>query len=256
MEVKEQLRVLLRTISLADAAAAKEDLKVLVEAAARPETNKLYRTVSRWCKEIEVLIVTGAITGKVEANNTGIKHIKRCEDRVGKSGPLHAHRITAAALPLEEQQLRRPRLNEGVRAGLRILICARESMTTDCTRAVNALTALLRVNDLGLDALRLAKRLSDLDPDIKTNSAGSPNWWKSAKPRDYCSKPASVPLRPPSALPLPPGQGTIRGRLRLPGRGQSDPGIFRQHHPAQTQPQRRQNPEQSTARDRPQLDDI
>ncbi|MDP9982277.1 transposase [Pseudarthrobacter oxydans] len=75
-KVKEQLRVLLRTNSLADAAAAKEDLKVLVEEAGRPETNKLYRTICRWWNEIEVLIVTGATTGKVEGNNTGIKHIK------------------------------------------------------------------------------------------------------------------------------------------------------------------------------------
>lgn len=64
---KEQLRALLRTNSLADAASAKEELKALVEAAGRPETNKLYRTVCRWWKEIEVLIVTGATTGKVEA---------------------------------------------------------------------------------------------------------------------------------------------------------------------------------------------
>ena len=76
-KVKEQLRVLLRTNSLADAAAAKEDLKVLVEEAGRPETNKLYRMICRWWNEIEVLIVTGATTGKVEANNTGINHIKR-----------------------------------------------------------------------------------------------------------------------------------------------------------------------------------
>ncbi|VII96919.1 Mobile element protein [Arthrobacter sp. DR-2P] len=76
-KIKEQLRVLLRTNSLTDAAVAKEELKVLVDAAARPETNKLYRTVCRWWNEIEVLIVTGATTGKVEANNTGIKHIKR-----------------------------------------------------------------------------------------------------------------------------------------------------------------------------------
>lgn len=69
--------MLLRTNSLADAAAAKEDLKVLVDAAGRPETNKLYRTVCRWWNEIEVLIVTGATTGKVEANNSGIKDIKR-----------------------------------------------------------------------------------------------------------------------------------------------------------------------------------
>lgn len=75
-------------------------------------------------------------------------------------------------------------------------------MTTDRTRAVNALTALLRVNELGLDArksltgtqiaevsrwrareeplaifvarseaVRLAKRISELDADIKTNNA-------------------------------------------------------------------------------------
>jgi hypothetical protein len=47
-KVKEQLRALLRTSSLADAAVAKEELHVLVQAAARLETNKLYRTVCRW----------------------------------------------------------------------------------------------------------------------------------------------------------------------------------------------------------------
>lgn len=72
-KVKEQLRILLRTSSLADAADAKDELKVLVDAAGRPETNKLYRTVCRWWNEIEVLIITGATTGKVEANSTGIK---------------------------------------------------------------------------------------------------------------------------------------------------------------------------------------
>jgi transposase len=76
-KVKEQLRVLLRTGSLEDAGAAKEVLEELVKAAGRPETNRLYRTVCRWWKEIEVLIITGATTGKVEANNTAIKNIKR-----------------------------------------------------------------------------------------------------------------------------------------------------------------------------------
>ena len=76
-KVKEQLRVMLRTGSLEDAAAAKKELEELVKAAARPETNRLYRTVCRWWKEIEVLIITGATTGMVEANNTAIKNIKR-----------------------------------------------------------------------------------------------------------------------------------------------------------------------------------
>ncbi|MGO4250541.1 ISL3 family transposase [Paenarthrobacter sp. RAF54_2] len=75
--VKEQLRVLLRTGSLDDAAAAKNELEELVKKEARPETNRLYRTVCRWWKEIEVLIITGATTGKVEAHNTAIKNIKR-----------------------------------------------------------------------------------------------------------------------------------------------------------------------------------
>jgi hypothetical protein len=63
---------------------------------------------------------------------------------VGKSDPLDAHRIASAVLSLEEDKLRRPRLNEGVRAALRVLVTARHSMTTDRTRTVNALTALLR----------------------------------------------------------------------------------------------------------------
>lgn len=80
-KVRERLGALLRTSSLVDAAAATE-LKTLVEDAGRPETNKVYRTLCQWWNEIEVLIVTGATTGKVEANNTGIKHIKRTANRL------------------------------------------------------------------------------------------------------------------------------------------------------------------------------
>ncbi|MDK1328673.1 transposase [Arthrobacter sp. zg-Y1143] len=40
------------------------------------QTTRLWRTICRWWKEIEVLIVTGATTGKGEANHTSIKHIK------------------------------------------------------------------------------------------------------------------------------------------------------------------------------------
>ncbi|MEJ1194036.1 transposase [Pseudarthrobacter sp. CCNWLW207] len=61
----------------ADAAAEKDRMQALVGQATQPETNRLWRTVCRWWKEIEVLIVTGAKTAKVEANNTAIKHIKR-----------------------------------------------------------------------------------------------------------------------------------------------------------------------------------
>lgn len=118
---------------------------------------------------------------------------------VGKS-ELDAQRIARAVLPLEEKQLCRPRLSEGIRAALRILVSACEAMTGERTRAVNALTALVRVNGLGMDArkaltgapitevsrwrardeelalsiaraeaIRLAKRINDLDSDLKSS---------------------------------------------------------------------------------------
>lgn len=164
------------------------------------------------CADLAALwVIEGAasygalLAGAVGAAGYPVVEAARMDARthhgVGKSDSLDAHRIAAAVLPLDEQQLRRPRLNEGVRAGLRILISARESMTTDRTRAVNALTALLRVNDLGLDArkpltgsqitevsrwrardeplaisiarsevVRLANHISKLDAEIKTNN--------------------------------------------------------------------------------------
>lgn len=73
---------------------------------------------------------------------------------VGKSDSLDSHRMAMAVLPLPVEKLRRPRLNEGIRQGLRILVTARESMSKDRTRSINALNALVRSNDLGIDARR------------------------------------------------------------------------------------------------------
>ena len=53
-----------------------------------PETTKLYDTVVTWWDAIEVFIVTGATTAKVEAGNTGIKNIKRTGRGIPKSGEL------------------------------------------------------------------------------------------------------------------------------------------------------------------------
>lgn len=120
---------------------------------------------------------------------------------VGKSDPLDARRIAAAVLPLKAEQLRHPRQNDGVRAALRVLTVAREAMTTERTGYVNALTALARAVDLGLDArkpltnkqitevsswrtrleniavatarveaVRLAKRITALDSELAENS--------------------------------------------------------------------------------------
>lgn len=73
---------------------------------------------------------------------------------VGKSDPLDARRIAAAAIPLELDRLRNPRQDEGARAALRVLVAARDQMTTERTAAINALTALLRTFALGIDARR------------------------------------------------------------------------------------------------------
>ncbi|SKB82056.1 hypothetical protein SAMN05660473_02521 [Arthrobacter sp. 49Tsu3.1M3] len=82
----------------------KVDLRVLVESAGRPGTNKLYRTAcGRW-REIEVLIFTGALIGKVEANITGFKHIKGTASGYRNAGNYKAillltSAVRTAALP-------------------------------------------------------------------------------------------------------------------------------------------------------------
>lgn len=119
---------------------------------------------------------------------------------VGKTDELDSRRMAMAVLPLPVEKLRRPRLNEGIRQGLRILVTARESMAKDRTRSVNALNAVVRSNDLGIDArrklnpvqieeisrwrereeelavgiaraesVRLAKHILDLDGQLKSN---------------------------------------------------------------------------------------
>lgn len=78
----------------------------------------------------------------------------RANRGIGKSDPLDARRIAAAVLPLSPAHLRNPRADTGVRSALRVLLAARDQMTTDRTAAINALTALLRSFALGIDARR------------------------------------------------------------------------------------------------------
>jgi transposase len=71
----------------------------------------------------------------------------------GKSDTIDAAEIARAARGLTTQQLRRPR-QAGDRTILRVLTTARDHMAGERTRTVNALTALLRTVDLGVDARR------------------------------------------------------------------------------------------------------
>lgn len=70
--IKEQLRRL-----LAQAWDERWRMGYFAQIANMPETTKLYDTVVAWWDAIEVLIVIGATTARVEAANTGIKNIKR-----------------------------------------------------------------------------------------------------------------------------------------------------------------------------------
>jgi transposase len=78
----------------------------------------------------------------------------RANRGIGKSDPLDARRIAGAALPLHQTQLRRPRADDGIRAAVKVLLASRDHMSTERTATINALTALLRVSDLGIDARR------------------------------------------------------------------------------------------------------
>jgi transposase len=156
-------------------------------------------------RAIEGAATYGAIlAGTVASHGYPVAEAPRMDARkrrgVGKSDALDARRIAATVLPLPVEKLRRPRLNDGLRQGTRILTTARGTMSADRTRSVNALNALVRSNNLGIDArkaltssqtsevsrwrpreeelslsiarteaVRLAKRILELDEQLQAN---------------------------------------------------------------------------------------
>lgn len=119
----------------------------------------------------------------------------------GKDDTIDAHRIAHSVRNLHPHQLRYPRLDQDARQALAILDTARTSMTKERTEHVNALGALVRKTEFGLDtrkalskatitmiagwrarkgedldiatarheAIRLAKRIQDLDEQLAEN---------------------------------------------------------------------------------------
>lgn len=70
----------------------------------------------------------------------------------GKSDEIDAELIARSVLSVDTDQLRDPRQDTGIRAALRVLISARELVNLERTRSINALMALLRTVELGIDA--------------------------------------------------------------------------------------------------------
>jgi transposase len=95
--VKEQLRRLLASGSLAEAAEQRMQLGAFVLAADMPETDRLWAAVDAWWEAIEVLIVTGVTNARTEAANTGIKQIKRTGRGYRNAGNYRARILLASA---------------------------------------------------------------------------------------------------------------------------------------------------------------
>lgn len=127
--------------------------------------------------------------------NTALNHA------TGKDDEADARRIAESVLALEPQQLRYRRLDEGARAVVAVLLGARDAMSAERTGHINQLTALVRLHELGVDArgplsnatireiaawrarpsqsmsarvarseaVRQAKRIVDLDEELKAN---------------------------------------------------------------------------------------
>ncbi len=95
--VKEQLRRLLASGSLAEAHEQKMRLGAFVLAANMPETDRLWVTVDAWWDAIEVLIATGVTNARTEAANTSIKQIKRTGRGYRNAGNYRARILLASA---------------------------------------------------------------------------------------------------------------------------------------------------------------
>ena len=122
------------------------------------------------------------LTGHIAAAGYSVVEAGRMDAKarfgVGKSDELDSYRIAASVLALRTDQLRWPRQGAGVRQALRVLLAARDAMTTERTRMINSLTALVRTIDLGIDARQsltddqvteIAKwRARDEDIDVST----------------------------------------------------------------------------------------
>ncbi|MCJ8504802.1 IS110 family transposase [Kocuria flava] len=155
----------------------------------------------------------------------------RAHRGIGKSDPLDARRIAHAALSLDTAQLRQPRADNGVRAAVRVLLASRDHMSTERTATINALTALLRVSDLGLDArhpltagqittiaswrarhedlatatarweaIRLAKRVAVLDVDLKAITGRITELVRQSPARTLLAQPGIGPITAAVAL--------------------------------------------------------
>ncbi|NMM23834.1 MAG: IS110 family transposase [Phycicoccus sp.] len=168
----------------------------------------------------------------------------RANRGIGKSDSLDARRIAASVLSLRADQQRYLRKDNGVRAALRVLLAARDHMTSERTGTINALIALLRVLDLGIDArrpltgrqvievakwrsrteaiemviaraeaVRLAKRVLDLDQELAENVKTTTSLLKQSAARVLLDKPGIGPVTAAVAMAMAMAAWSHDGRM-------------------------------------------
>lgn len=195
----------------------------------------------------------------------------------GKSDEIDAELIARSVLGVDADNLRDPR------QALRVLIGARDLINLERTRSINALTALLRTVDLGIDArasltkkqlaaieswrtrqedlatatarreaIRLARRVAVCDEDLAANRdeitalvARQRRRNPARRARDRRDQRGRDHRRLVTPRP-----GPLRSSVRRARRRQSRARLERKHHPSSPQPRRRQASEQSLIVDR------
>ncbi len=207
----------------------------------------------------------------------------RANRGVGKSDPLDARRIAQAVFPLQDAQLRSPRSDDGPRAALRILIASRDHISNERTASINALIALLRVVDLGVDArgtltagpiaeiaawrsrteelairvaraeaVRLAKRVRAADKELADVTRQMTALLTTSPAAGLLDQPGIGPVTAAIAYAAWSHPGRIRSEaIRKPGGHQPDPRVVRKHRPPPHQSRWRPPAQPSSPHGRP-----
>lgn len=204
---------------------------------------------------------------------------KRADRLHGKSDSIDAEAAARSVLGRKTELLASPRDGK-TRSALRVLLAARRGMDSQRTADRNALTALLRSIDLGVDARRpLSDRRireiadwrthpsDDLEQDVaraeSTRLARSVITLTGLLRGNLDSLRRHTTALAPGLLDKPgvrgrvpdrvvaPWAGPLRGRVRDPRRRRADSCLQRQHDPAPTRPARRPPAQPRPRRRRP-----
>lgn len=102
---------------------------------------------------------------------------KRQSRRAGKSDTIDAEAAASHTLALPVEGLITPRRHEGDQVALSVLLTGRRAKTTERSATSNALTALLRTHDLGIDA-RTAPTMATIRTIASWRARHSDTAWK------------------------------------------------------------------------------